>query len=206
MSTTLETITIDIEKVQPNNYNPNRPLQEDTKMLAKSIESIGFADEILVRPPDEDGMYTIIDGEQRWKAMKSSEEKTIDAIVLDIDEYEAMIRTINADRIQGNLGALETASVIRQLLDERVEDEVYKRLAYNNDTIDGLLALTDEEPADTEDDRSEQTKDKESTDNRVYFKVQVSQKEYDIIMDVLETVDGSSYRDKLLNICSTYDS
>ena len=59
---------VDINLLEPNNYNPN---QMDDEMFAKAIESIhrfGFVDPVTVRELGD--RYQIIDGEHRWRAAK----------------------------------------------------------------------------------------------------------------------------------------
>ena len=63
--------SIQIEKIVPNRYQP-RQVFDQTKIdeLAESIQEHGLLQPIVVRPIEE-GMYEIIAGERRFRAMSS---------------------------------------------------------------------------------------------------------------------------------------
>lgn len=52
---------IDRDLVKPNDYNPNKVLEKNLKLLMESILNNGFCFPIVIRPD-----YTIIDGFHRW--------------------------------------------------------------------------------------------------------------------------------------------
>lgn len=52
---------VDRERVQPNDYNPNKVSRENLGLLVKSIEANGWTLPLVCRPD-----YTIIDGYHRW--------------------------------------------------------------------------------------------------------------------------------------------
>ena len=58
---------IDMDKLQPNEMNHYQT--EKIEELAEAIKLAGgILQNIIVKPEDENGMYTITTGERRWRA------------------------------------------------------------------------------------------------------------------------------------------
>ena len=66
---------VGIEEVQPNPWNPKEKNHKKVEDIKKSIQIHGFKAPVQVR--SNDGVYEIIDGEQRWTAMKELGAKEI---------------------------------------------------------------------------------------------------------------------------------
>ena len=59
-----------LSDIEPNRNQPRKEFDEDTiRELAESIEEHGLIQPILVRPLDN-GMYQIVAGERRWRALR----------------------------------------------------------------------------------------------------------------------------------------
>jgi len=83
-----EIINIPIDKVKPSNFCQEKDFSEESiRDLVKSIEEHGLLQPILVRRTDDGEFYEIIAGERRLAASKVANKETIQAIVLDIDDY-----------------------------------------------------------------------------------------------------------------------
>src|SRR5699024_12398193 len=52
---------VDRDLLKPNDYNPNKVMEDNLKLLMQSIKTNGWTLPIVVRPD-----YTIIDGFHRW--------------------------------------------------------------------------------------------------------------------------------------------
>ena len=61
---------IAIGQIMPSAGNWYSVAEEDIKVLADSIETLGLQHNIVVQNADEDGVYRIISGERRYRAMK----------------------------------------------------------------------------------------------------------------------------------------
>jgi ParB-like chromosome segregation protein Spo0J len=107
----LEIVTIPIDSVTSNTYNPNRQSDHEFELLCRSIEEDGFTQPILVR---KDTMV-IVDGEHRWRACKVIGMKTIPAIIVDFSDPQAMIATLRFNRARGSEDISKVADVIRDL-------------------------------------------------------------------------------------------
>lgn len=65
---------VPIDDVIPNTWNPKEENHAKVVDIEKSIKKHGFKQPIQVRQhPTQEGKYEIIDGEQRWTAMKRAE-------------------------------------------------------------------------------------------------------------------------------------
>jgi ParB/RepB/Spo0J family partition protein len=60
---------VPLDSIRVSAANPRRRFdEEELDRLAHAIRTRGFAHPILVKPPDADGVYEIIDGERRFRA------------------------------------------------------------------------------------------------------------------------------------------
>jgi ParB-like chromosome segregation protein Spo0J len=110
----------------PNDYNPNRQNEHEFTMLKSSILEDGFTDPVKVveRDADEPGadpIILIVDGEHRWRAVRSlfEEGKLPDdelAIVkLPMGEAQAKIATLRHNRARGSEDIQLATDVLRDL-------------------------------------------------------------------------------------------
>lgn len=59
-------LTVAIDHIKPNAWNPNKQNEEIFQKAKESIEKFGFIDPVLVRQVGD--TFEIIDGEHRWRA------------------------------------------------------------------------------------------------------------------------------------------
>lgn len=102
-----KTLTLDIDAVKPNTWNPNSMAPEFQARLVAGISRLldktGSIPPIVVRPAaGSPGMYEIIDGFHRWKALKKLNRKTVDSFVLNVDDAQARLLTDTLNYLRGN--------------------------------------------------------------------------------------------------------
>ena len=91
--------------ITANDYNPNRQGEHEFGLLKASILEDGFTDPIKV--VERDGLLVIVDGEHRWRAVRSLFEDgklpdDVLAIVrLPMGEAQAKIATLRHNRARG---------------------------------------------------------------------------------------------------------
>ena len=116
--------------LKPNDYNPNKVLEQNLKLLVESILSNGWTMPIVCRPD-----MTIIDGFHRW--MVSGREPLLSklqgivpvVIVEHKDETGNMYGTITHNRARGTHLLEPMEKIIRKLLDSGKEvKEISKQL------------------------------------------------------------------------------
>lgn len=107
----LQTKTINIENIHPNDYNPNKMTQSQYEALRKNILDHGYLMPIIVTPMDTNiSQYVIIDGEHRYQALKNLNAEfpkkgynEVDCIIPDKDlsERQLQLLTLAMNNIHG---------------------------------------------------------------------------------------------------------
>ncbi len=125
-------VELKIIDVEPNHEQPRRNFnKEKLEALAESIKNRGVLQPILVRD-NQNGTYTIIAGERRWRASKLAGLKKIPAIIKNyskVDEFEiALIENLQRE----DLNPIEEAEGYKRLIStfgltqEEISDKVGK--------------------------------------------------------------------------------
>ena len=108
---------ISTEKIVPNRYQPRKVFDESRiKELAQSIKEHGLLQPIVVRPIEE-GMYEIIAGERRFRAIKHNDLPETEAIIKPLNDKETAAVALIENIQRENLSAIEEAEAYRKLLD-----------------------------------------------------------------------------------------
>mgnify|MGYP000277460701 CR=1 FL=1 len=123
--------------VKPNDYNPNKVLEKNLKLLTESILNNGFCFPIVIRPD-----YTIIDGFHRWLVSGREPLKTllaglIPVVVVSHDtKSDDMAGTITFNRARGTHLLEPMEKIVKQLLDEGLTvDEISKKIGMSKEEI-----------------------------------------------------------------------
>lgn len=134
----IEIVYIEVERLLPNPWNPNRM---DDDMLRKEIESIrefGFVDPITVR--SHESAYQIIDGEHRWKGAKVVGLTEIPCIVLDVTDEVAEQLTIVLNDLRGKPNEERLAALVKDLSTRRSMLDLEKVLPYKRERLAEMIA------------------------------------------------------------------
>lgn len=107
-----------IEFIRGNPLNPRKTfLEEDLDELAASIREKGIIQPIVVRPvAGEADTYEIIAGERRWRAAQRAGLHDVPAVVLEVNDREALELAIIENVQRTDLNALEEAAGYEQLI------------------------------------------------------------------------------------------
>lgn len=118
--------TISLASIIPNVNNPRKHFdQAALKELAKSIESHGVRQPILVRPdPFEPKNYELIVGERRWRASKLAGKKDIPAIVDVLSDREALEVMVIENQQRQDVSPLEEARGYQALMNLGLDNEL----------------------------------------------------------------------------------
>lgn len=98
----LDMKVIPIDKIQANDYNPNKVASREMKLLMLSILEDGLTMPIVVYYNEKDDNYTIVDGFHRFTACRHLGNKEIPATVIDKSYEERMESTIRHNRARGS--------------------------------------------------------------------------------------------------------
>lgn len=102
---TLLRTEIPVDKLVPNERNPNKMSSREFDLLVDNIQKVGFTDPVLVRPLQDD-MYRIIGGYHRWQAAKYLNRKTVPCTVITdpaFDEEAEEMQLVRHNVIHGRM-------------------------------------------------------------------------------------------------------
>ena len=132
---------IDREKLNPNNYNPNKVAPTELKLLKTSILEDGWTQPIVINAD-----YTIVDGFHRWTV--SNDKKIFDltggkvpvVVLASKDISQQQMATIRHNRARGTHGVLEMSNIITEMVAEGIEgNEIMQRLGMEKEEVVRLL-------------------------------------------------------------------
>ena len=139
---------VPVDRIDSNPQQPRLAFDEATlEELAASIREHGVLQPILVRPRD-DGRYQLIAGERRWRASKIAEQKTIPALIEDIDDDTALEISIIENLQREDISPLDEAAMYDRMIREhgysirRLADKLGKDKGY----LENRLRLADAPP------------------------------------------------------------
>lgn len=136
-------ITIDLNKIYPNDSQPRKIFDEEkVKVLSESIKSYGVLQPIVVKP-DEYGRYMIIAGERRYRASKMANQKEIPAVIKDIPMRDIMEIALIENLQREDLNCIEEALAYRGLIEhyEVTQEEISEAVGKSRPHITNTLRL-----------------------------------------------------------------
>jgi ParB family chromosome partitioning protein len=170
-------VMIPVEQVVANRFQPRRSFDEASlRELAASIRAAGVVQPILVRivrdvetsatgstshkMPGRGGpgggpagsvtlqWYELVAGERRWRAASLAGLKTVPAVIAELTDEQAAEWALIENVQRVDLGAMEQAYAIRQLVDRfgLTHQQAADKLGMDRATVTNLLRLTTLEP------------------------------------------------------------
>ena len=98
----MEPVMVPIDKVQANDYNPNKVSKAAMKLLLQSILDNGFCFPVVTVYDSEADRYIIVDGFHRYTIFKDYlKAEEIPVVVLEQDLKQRMASTIQFNRARG---------------------------------------------------------------------------------------------------------
>ena len=132
-----------VDKLQPSPYQPRRHFDDAAlSELADSIKRHGVVQPLVVTPINN-GLYTLIAGERRWRASKLAGLDKVPAIIRSSEELEQLEIAIIENVQRVDLSPLEQAVSIERLHEQfsMSYDEIAKRLGKANSTVNNIVRL-----------------------------------------------------------------
>lgn len=140
MQIRVNVITVPVDQIDPNPWNPNVQTQFMYGKELESIREFGFVDPVTGRRK-ADGRYEIIDGEHRWKAAK---EIGIPALpfndIGEIGDAKAKKLTLVMNELKGKPDNEMLGALLGEIKDELGEDEFKQALPYTDADLGALMA------------------------------------------------------------------
>lgn len=141
-------VTIPVEEIRANEYQPRRNFDEEAlKELASSIKAYGVLQPIVVRKA-ADG-YELVAGERRYRAAKLAGLSEIPAIVKKYDNKEMSEVALIENLQRQDLNVMEEAVAYKNLMTEfgLKQDELAQRMGRSRSYIANVIRLLSLAPA-----------------------------------------------------------
>ncbi len=143
-------INLPIEYISSNTRNPRKLFDvSEIEALSNSIKLRGLLQPILVRRiSGSSNQYEIVAGERRWRAAQIANLHEVPAIIVNVDESEALEIALVENIQRTNLSPLEEANGFHTLIDQHgyTQEEVAQIVGKSRSQVANtlrLLALTD---------------------------------------------------------------
>ena len=195
---------VKLTEIRLNKYNPNVVSDEIMEQLVKRIEEEGFLQPVLLRniPPEGEIKYEVIDGEHRFLAAQKAGYDEVPSIIVDKKLPDAMISTINMNKLRGEFDTLKLAEVIHELNQTYSIEELEEKLGYSSDEMQGLENLLKFDYDQFKDENEALDESGEAKEYR--FEVVLTQDQYDTIMKALELTNTEENSEGISLICKDY--
>lgn len=140
---------VPIDKVEANDYNPNRVGRNDLRLLAVSIRHDGYTQPVVTVYDEARGKYVIVDGFHRYLIMKTDKAILRDyrgllpVVVLNKTPQERMAATVRHNRARGRhtiagMGRL----VVDMKAEGATEQEICNQLGLEPDELARVSHMT----------------------------------------------------------------
>lgn len=114
---------VSIDSLQPNPWNANIEDPDTFNQLVENIKQYGFTGAIEAAPND-DGTFTIVGGEHRWKAAKLAGLKEVPVSVVPWDKDMQKIQSIKLNILRGKLDPYKFTKLFNELEKKYGRDEL----------------------------------------------------------------------------------
>jgi len=161
MGKAFELVEIEVDRLQPNPWNPNRMADEMFHKLKAYVKREGLVEPIVVRPLE--GGYQILGGYHRWKIARDLGYETVPCAVVELDDRRAKILSVNLNEMKGQSVSSLLSELVHDLSQELTLEDLESQLPYSEAELkdalelmkipDGLEAYLDEEVAKAERER-----------------------------------------------------
>lgn len=136
-------VELKLVDIEPNKNQPRKGFDDDKlSELAASIKEYGVISPILVQK-SENGFYSIIAGERRWRAAKMANLRTIPAIVRDLSNMEAQEIALIENLQREDLNPVEEALGYRKLMDDfsLTQEEISEKMGKSRSSVANSLRI-----------------------------------------------------------------
>lgn len=132
-----------LSQVEPNRAQPRKDFGDEAlEELASSIREHGVITPIIVKRADN-GFYTIVAGERRWRASKKAGIKEIPAIIKDITDLQTQEIALIENLQRQDLNAVEEAMGYKKLMDDYslTQEEIALKMGKSRSAVANSLRI-----------------------------------------------------------------
>ncbi len=134
---------VPVDAIRPNPWQPRTHFDDqELRELADSIREHGVLQPVLVSQ-QPDGMFQLITGERRWRAVQLAGLATLPAMVKETTPQASLELALVENIQRRDLNPLEEAQAFRQLLDEHglTQEQLAQRVGKSRVKITNTLRL-----------------------------------------------------------------
>lgn len=142
-------ISIPVEKIKPNTYNPNTVAPPEMKLLYESIRLDGYTMPIVCYYNKEDDIYVIVDGFHRYRVILEHpdiyerEKGLLPVSLIDKPFDQRMASTIRHNRARGSHDVDLMSNIVKELHElGRSDAWISRHLGMEQDEILRLKQIT----------------------------------------------------------------
>jgi ParB family chromosome partitioning protein len=132
-----------IDAIVPNRYQPRQSFSpQELAELTASLKQSGLLQPILVRRKG-DGIYELISGERRWRAAKDAGLETIQAVIRNCGDDEAVVLALVENLQRADLNPMEMARAYHRMMNEfgLTQDIIARRVGCDRSSIANVARL-----------------------------------------------------------------
>jgi ParB-like chromosome segregation protein Spo0J len=107
---------VPLEKVQFNDYNPNKVAPPEMRLLKKSIQEDGYTQPIVTIYNPENDKYIVIDGAHRYKNAVKFKLSHVPVTVINKEIKDRMAATIRHNRARGEHNVTQMSNIVAELV------------------------------------------------------------------------------------------
>ena len=111
----MEIVNISLHNVIPALWNANAMDESMFLKLKKSISQFGLIQNLVVRPVGE-GVYEVLSGNQRFKALQDMKITEAPCVVVELNDSEARLLAQALNRIQGEDDPGKKADLMNEII------------------------------------------------------------------------------------------
>ena len=138
-----EMAEVAIADIFPNPLQPRTEFDEEALTeLADSIAQLGVIQPITLKRR-EDGKYTIISGERRWRASQRAGLETLPAYIREVDDENLHAMALVENIQRQDLNAIEIALGMQRLIDEcgLTQEAMAEKVGKKRSTVSNYMRL-----------------------------------------------------------------
>ena len=142
-------ISVPVEKIKPNSYNPNAVAPPEMKLLYESIKADGYTMPIVCYHEKTEDVYIIVDGFHRYRVMLehrdiyNRENGMLPVSVIDKPLDQRMASTIRHNRARGSHDVDLMSNIVKELHElGRSDAWISRHLGMEKDEILRLKQIT----------------------------------------------------------------
>jgi ParB-like chromosome segregation protein Spo0J len=142
-------IWVDLDKVKPNDYNPNSVAKQELELLYHSISQDGYTQPVVTVRSEVEGEYTIVDGFHRYFVCKNypdifeSTNGKLPIVVIEATMGGRIGATVRHNRARGKHSPMAMANLVFSLSElGHSEEDISRDLGTSLDEIKRLRHVT----------------------------------------------------------------